>query len=154
MDNRTDLNPHSVLAALADMEQRAKADPSVRERQYARHSLRGEAILQVTEDAVELRTVRVQLRDISLTGIGFVSSHPMEPGSVWRVTFVIHNFTLGQHAVMVRHCRRIDDGAYLSGAQFCIEPGLLHAMGVSGGDMHRGDGFDLHAAFLPPADVN
>jgi len=148
----TSPDPHAVLAALSDAERRSASDGFTTKRQFARHSLRGEAILQTIEDAsVEMRTLRVQLRDISLTGIGFVSGEPLPAGSVWRVTFVVRNVTMGQHALTIRHSRRIDHGTYLSGGQFCIEPGLLHVMGVDPAMLNRDDDGDFveSNAFLP-----
>ena len=151
------VNPHNVLAVLSDIERRSLQGPMTGKRQFVRRSLRGEAILQTLEDAaVEVRTLRVQLRDISQTGIGFLASERIESGTIWRVSFVVRNFAVGQQTITVRHSRPIAEGVYLSGGQFCIEPGLLHMMGIDPDSLSEGDSKEFVEcdAFLPPGDAS
>ncbi len=123
-------SPHDVLAALTDIE-RQSPDQFTRKRQFDRYSLRGEAILQPIHAAtVDVKMLRVQLRNISRTGVGFLATEPIPTGTLWRVTFVIRNYAMGQQTVTIRHSRPIADGVFLTGGQFCIEPGLLHIMGI------------------------
>lgn len=154
--SNTSVNPHNMLAVLSDIERRSQQEPMTGKRQFLRRSLRGEAILQTLEDAaVEVRTMRVQLRDISQTGIGFLASEPMESGTVWRVMFVVRNFAVGQQTITVRHSRPIAAGVYLCGGQFCIEPGMLHMMGIDPHTLCEGDGKEFvdGNAFLPPGET-
>lgn len=151
------VSPHKVLAVLSDIERRSQQEPMTGKRQFVRRSLRGEAILQTLEDAsVEVRTMRVQLRDISQTGIGFLASEPVEPGTVWRVSFVVRNFVVGQQTITVRHSRPIAAGVHFCGGQFCIEPGLLHMMGIDPDSLSEGDSkeFVEGESFLPPGETD
>jgi hypothetical protein len=154
MTIKTTDNPHQLLATLRDIEQRPSSH-TTQDRRYVRCSLRGEAILQTVENAAnQPRAVRVQLRNISLTGVGFLISEPLEPGSLWRVTFVDRHFAVGHQTISIRHCRPVTEGTFVCGGQFCIEPGLLHVMGV---DPALTDGtpdeFFDGEAFLPPGDA-
>jgi len=129
------VSPHKVLAVLSDIELRSQQEPMTGKRQFVRRSLRGEAILQTLEnDSIEVRTMRVQL------------------GTVWRVSFVVRNFMVGQQTITMRHSRPIAAGVHFCGGQFCIEPGLLHMMGIDPELLNEGDSkeFVECESFLPP----
>lgn len=126
------VNPLAVLSALSDIERRSQQASPDYKRQYVRKSVRGEAVLQSLEDAsFETSSLRVQLRDVSLAGVGFLSNEPVETGSLWRVLFVSRNHVVGQQNIIVRHCREITGGAFLVGSQFAMDPGLLQTLGIS-----------------------
>lgn len=153
--SKTVVTRSNVLAVLCDIERRSQQGPMSVKRQFVRQSLRGEAILQTLEDAaVEVRTLRVQLRDISLAGIGFLTNEPVEVGTIWRVMFVVGNYTVGQQTITVRHGRAIAEGAYICGGQFCMEPGVLQMIGVDPDTLRSSDSSHLSEGeeFLPPDD--
>ncbi len=130
--SNTAANPFAVLSALSDIERRSQQGSSDYKRQHVRKSVRGEAVLQSLEDAsFETGCLRVQLRDISLVGVGFLSSAAMEPGSLWRVLFISRNHVVGWQNIIVRHCREITEGVFLVGSQFAMDPGLLQTLGLS-----------------------
>jgi len=134
------VNPKAVLSALSDIERRSQQPLVAGKRQYVRKSLRGEAILQTLEDgSLEVTNLRVQLRDISIGGLGFLTNQPIEIGTLWRVQFLIHNYVVGQKTIIIRHCREISDGAFLCGGQFAMDPGLLQTLGIDPASLCEND---------------
>ena len=133
-------NPHAVLSVLSDIERRSQQPSMAGKRQFIRKSLRGEAMLQTLEDAsVDGASLRVQLRDISMAGLGFLVSEPVAVGSLWRVHFLSRNYAVGQQTIIVRHCRAIMDGAYLVGGQFAMDPGMLQTIGIDPQSLREND---------------
>ena len=58
-------------------------------------------------------TFRRQARDISPSGIGFISSDPLELGSVCGLGMKTQDGRLLSVTGIVRHCDQIDDGHYI-----------------------------------------
>lgn len=125
------VNPHAVLSVLSDIERRSQQPQFAAKRQFVRKSLRGEALLQNVEDAsIDVANLRVQLRDISIAGVGFLINQTIEPATLWRMLFVSHNYVVGQQTIIIRHCREVTAGAFLCGGQFAVDPGLLQTIGI------------------------
>ena len=124
-------SPHAVLSALNDLES-APLPASIRlKRVFARHSIRGDAVLTGLDDhAMEPETVRVQLRDIGLGGLGFLSPQPLAKHTFWRIAFSVRGYPFGHQVVRICHQRQAVDGLFLTGGQFCIDPALLCLLGV------------------------
>ena len=123
-------DPHAVLRALNEAES-APASAARFQRRYARHCIRADALLQPLDDSVtEQGSIRIQLRDVSLGGLGFVCEHGLKVGSLYRVVFTLKGYHFGQQVVRVCHCRSIAPGVNLIGGQFCLEPAVLCLLGV------------------------
>ncbi len=124
-------DPHAVLRALNDVECAPGAAAAQMQRRYARHSIRADALLQQLDDTVTyVPSIRIQLRDVSLGGLGFVCETTLKVGSLYRVVFTMKGYHFGQQVVRVCHCRAIAPGVNLIGGQFCLEPAVLCLLGV------------------------
>jgi hypothetical protein len=149
-------DPRTLLATLTRLEQSRTAPPPGAKRHYRRFVVRGEAELRPLEGArLDQRPVAVQLRDVGLGGLGFVASEPLEHDSLWCAHFGQQGLTIGTQTIKICHCRRVEDGLYLIGGQFCIDTGLLYVLGVSATDIHNKlfpDG-EAVSSFLPPGEV-
>lgn len=145
-----------LMNVLSRIEFWREAEPVERRRSFPRFPVRGEATIEpVGRDVAADRPLAVQLRDVSRAGLGFVTDTYLEPGSTWRVGFHHRHLLIGTQAVVVRYCRLIEEGAYLVGGQFVIEPYLMHALGVPLPDVQadaRDDG--QRSGFVGPEDVD
>jgi len=127
------------------------------QRTFRRFSLRSEARLETLDDSLGTEPFNVLLRDISRGGIGFISDRFIEPGSMWRARLRDNGQIVGSQPIFIHYCRRIEDGAYLAGAQFIVESFLMRALGVPPSDLHaelmrQHTPFDV-SEFKPPQDV-
>jgi len=110
------------------------------QRQFRRFPIRCDAELHPMDVArTDRQPVDIKLRDIGRGGIGFVCHQPIEVGSNWRCAFVHHGQVLSQQAIVVRHCRQVQPGLYLLGAQFCLDLGVMVTLGLSPRDVIDGD---------------
>ncbi len=124
-------DPHAVLKALNATESAPAAAVFHVQRHYARHSIRGDALLQqLNESVVDQPPIRISLRDVSLGGLGFTCDRPLKVGGIWRAVFTVKGYHFGQQGLRVCHCRTVADGLYLIGGQFCLEPAVLCLLGV------------------------
>ena len=153
MDNT---DPRSLLATLAEIEQSHAPMQEFSKRRFRRLAVRGEAELQaVDRSRLDQRPIAIQLRDVGLGGIGFVSQERLAPNSQWRCQFTAHGMVLATQAILVRHCREMPGGLYLVGGQFCIDAGLLHQLGVEPTTIHGGlfENGEADQSFVPPGEV-
>jgi hypothetical protein len=105
-------------------------------RAFERFPVRGDATLeraQAPHAHVQLR--HVMLRDLSRGGVGFLCDEQIEPGTVWRISFYDRGQKVGTQALIVRFCRLVQDGLYLAGGQFVIEPYLMLVLGITEHDL-------------------
>lgn len=151
------LDARALLAVLDKQEESGQSDAKITLRQYHRWAVRGEAELYPlnSQERLDHAPTTIQLRDIGLGGMGFVASGPLAIHSLWQVAFSQHGYPMGRQTVIVRSCRKLDQGLYLIGSQFCIEVGLMCMLGIDPGKLR------MHAiqqqatamdedAFLPP----
>lgn len=147
--------PRDLIEVLSRMEYWRQEPPVDRKRAFRRFVVRGEATLEPMQTGQSMNGhVHAMLRDISRGGIGFLADSFLQPGEVWRIRFEQHGHLIGQQPILVKFCRLVQDGMYLTGGQFVIEPALLIGLGVDEGDLHN----DTHIAnqtldtaeFLPP----
>lgn len=128
-------------------------------RQFRRYAIRGDAELHPAEGSrVDRTPIDVKLRDIGRGGLGFVCEQPLAPGSVWRCCFLVRDQCFAQQSLVVRHCREVRDGLYLVGGQFCIDPGVMIALGVDPHDLATDDNHQQTGEngdhFMSPGDVD
>jgi len=129
--------------------------PVERKRAFKRFSIRGEARIEpVHELSIEPTPAKVVLRDISRGGVGFLAEQCLEIGSVWRMAFFNHGRQVGTQVFVIRFCRLVQEGLFLVGGVFAIEPHIMIMLGVNepdlGSDIYdRGNSEDTDA-FLPP----
>ena len=99
--------------------------------------------------------MEVKLRDVGRGGVGFICSEPLAIDSPWRLALMNQGYKVGEQALIVRHCRKINNQLYLVGGQFVIETGMLVMLGVNPGALANQTDSDPDdaATFLPPADV-
>jgi hypothetical protein len=128
----TTARPCDLLDLLNDMES-WRQDPEVeRNRAYRRFPVRGDATLESLDASRLVRLpITVMLRDISRGGTGFICDRALTPGSVWRVGFNHKGFQIGSQPIVIRFCREVQDGLYLIGGQFVIEPAVMIMLGVN-----------------------
>jgi hypothetical protein len=153
-------SPQALLAELAKLETlRNDSRAATGQRQYQRFVVRGDAELRsMDRTCLDASPMQILLRDLSRGGIGFVSSLELERGSTWQACFLHKDYLIGSQGAIVRHCRKIENGLFLVGAQFCIETGLMSLAGIDPAAIRDGDiSPELAAkpdtAFLPPGDV-
>ncbi len=140
------INPETLLTELTRVEQ-ARSPQAGRSganrRQFARHSVRGEAELHpVGRNRINSSPIEIQLRDVGSAGLGFVYSERLPVGSSWRVNFFCRGYIIGSQSLVVRHCTRIGEGLYLMGSQFVLDAGVLAALGVDMSEFEGEDTFD------------
>lgn len=100
-------------------------------RDFDRFVLRGEAELQtVNPSHLDPEIISIHIRDVSLGGIGFVTSNQLKHKSLYRINFVASGYPVYQDHVIIRHCDFVQDGVYLAGAEFCANPALLVLLGA------------------------
>lgn len=132
-----------------------RQEPAVeRQRAFKRFSVRGHAALEPIDTDMVSGPITVMLRDVSRGGAGFVCEEFLDVGSTWRMAFKKDCFRIGSQPIVVRFCRLIQDGLYLVGTQFIVEPFIIHALGVPSHELAN-DINDVHGAgrgnsFLAP----
>jgi len=150
--------PRDLIDVLSRMEYWRQEPPVERHRAFKRFSIRGEARLEPVHEAfIDSAPSKVHLRDISRGGVGFLAEQFLEVGSVWRLAFTHHGRQVGTQVVIVRFCRLVQDGLFLVGGVFTVEPYLMVMLGVEETELSE-DIFDRTrpedtAAFVPPEQV-
>jgi hypothetical protein len=156
-----DNGPQALLAELAKLEalrNESRAATSG-QRQYQRFVVRGDAELRsMDRTCLDAAPVAVLLRDLGRGGIGFVSPIELELSSTWQICFLHRDYVIGSQGVIVRHCRKVQDGVFLIGGQFCIETGLMSLLGIDPSAIRDADiATELDEkpsnVFLPPSEV-
>lgn len=153
--------PRDLIEVLQRMEF-WRQEPSVEtKRAFKRFPVRGDATLEPI-DAEQMfgPPLTVMLRDISRGGVGFLVEQYIEPRSVWRIAFKSQGQRIATQPIAVRFSRLVQDGLYLTGGQFVIEPFVMHSLGVSLHEMtddindlrDTTDGSD-ESPFVAPDDV-
>lgn len=123
--------PKNLLEVLSRLDDRVKGDAERSHRRFERFAVRAEAKLEpIDPDGVYRVPIRAHLRDISRAGIGFLVEANLEPCSLWRAHILVDGLTAGVQPLIVRYCRPIQEGLYLAGGQFVIEPYLMSLLGV------------------------
>ncbi len=127
--------PRNLIEMLSRMEYWRQEPAVERQRTFKRFEVRGQALLEPIENPAHTGHLQVMLRDISRGGVGFVCERFLEPGTVWRIAFEDRGQRVGQQPACVRFCRLVQDGLYLVGAQFVVEPYIMLAAGISATDL-------------------
>lgn len=124
-------DPTRLVEILAQLESDANDGAGAEQRRFRRFSVRAQARLEPVEGrSGELESVAAMMRNVSRGGVGVVAERPLPLGSVWRITFERKGRQVGSHLIVVLYCRRIQEGAYMLGGQFIVEPALLLMLGV------------------------
>jgi len=90
----------------------------VERRHGYRQSLRATAMLRPVSTAAERsRSVAVHVFNLSISGVGFSTTAPLEIGTVWRFDLCDKRQT--PRRAEIRSCRPRRDGMFDVGAQFC-----------------------------------
>jgi hypothetical protein len=127
------MRPRSLLDELDKLESLREPEKAG-QRQFRRFVVRGEAELHpMNRNRLDPTPLTIQLRDISRGGLGFLCDQPLEAYSAWRVCFLNEGYVVGEQALVVRHCRPVNDELYLVGGQFVIDAGLMISLGVAPG---------------------
>ena len=130
--------PNDLIGLISQPEYWQQTQPADKKRAFERFDVRGDATLEPIETGhVETPNVRVQLRDISRGGLGFVCDRFIEPGTVWRVRFEYQSELVGTQPLVVRFCRMTENGMYLAGGQFVLEPAVMVLLGVGEQNLTR-----------------
>lgn len=150
--------PRDLIEVLGRMEYWRQEPPVDHKRAFRRFVVRGEATLEPVHSGKVIESdARAMLRDVSRGGVGFLCDRFLEPGDIWRIRFERKGYLLGQQPILIKFCRLVQDGLYLTGGQFIIEPALMVALGVDETDLHddtRVVDKSLNTAeFLPPENM-
>ncbi len=127
-----------------------------KDRQFSRHSIRGEARLEPLDEGPSLDPpLLVMLQDIGRTGVKFMINQNLDVDSTWRLRFLHHGFCIGTVPLIVRYVKEVERGNFHAGGQFMIEPYILNMVGVSEeilkvSEAPDGESFDLGDFFAPP----
>lgn len=131
--------PQVLLQELQRLEGLRNPQSAQHLRKYERHIVRIDAeLLHMDRSSIDQAPVAVLVRDLGRAGVGFVSPVELEVESTWHLAFLRNGYVIGRQGVVIRHCRRIGDNAYLVGGQFCIESGLMTLLGIDPGQIHDG----------------
>ncbi|MFW6033272.1 MAG: PilZ domain-containing protein [Phycisphaeraceae bacterium] len=143
--------PLDLLGELQEIEN-AQEPARQGQRCFRRFHVRGTAEMRPIDTCrLDRSPVEVQLRDVSRGGVGFVSAQTLPVGSTWRICFLYRGYIIGHQPVLVRHCRRMEGGAYLVGGQFCLDTVMFPVLGIDPGEVEEGDHrSDDMASFVPP----
>jgi hypothetical protein len=152
-------NPHDMLTVLAELELLRDGKADERKRQFRRFVVRGEAELHpVDRTRLDHPPTPIQLRDAGWGGVGFVCQESLAANSMRTMCFTTHGYVIGCETVLVRHCRKIEEGLYLVGGQFCVRAGILSTLGIEAAALQQsgltgGSSEDSGASFVAPGDV-
>jgi len=136
-----------------EMHRAETGDPET-QRRYRRYVIRGDAeLLPMSRTAVYHEPLAVQMRDISRNGVGFLSSEPVTPQSLWRLGFFQRGYEIGSAGISVCHCGQVGPSVFLVGAEFVLGSGLLTQLGVDAVELERDDDDDDALPFLSPEKV-
>ena len=143
--------PNSLLTALDQLESLRKEKIGQRRRRCQRFVVRGEGLLEVPQlAATPSSLIAIQLRDVSLSGLGSVCLSTLEVGSQWRVLCLHRGFPIAYQGLIVRHCDAVDSNLHLLGGAFCADAGLLSILGVDPRAIPLDDAGN--SAFMTPDD--
>jgi hypothetical protein len=148
--------PERLLDTLNIWEKRRHParSPDEDQRQFQRYPVRGDAELYpMSQPRITDEVVHIKLRDVGLGGLHLVSDRWLEPGSMWRVCFLMHGYAVAQQAVIIQHCRPVAEGVYYSGGQFVIDAGLMAVLGVDPNVLNSAQAPDDNTLFVPPAEA-
>lgn len=151
----TQVEPQNLIDVLERLESCRQDPPIELNRNYQRFIVRGDAQLEGMEPDKLSDNIAVQLRDMSLGGVGFLSEQTLAPGTMWRLRFMMHDQIIGSQPLMIRYCNPIQQDLQLVGGQFTIEPYLLSIVGVTADKLTEVDQMsDLDLSqFQPPDEV-
>lgn len=127
-------------AALRELENWSSSPPTAKQRRFARFSSRGTARIYRGDSSNGHEVACIaQVRDISRGGIGFLSNVPATAGDFWQIQLCEGNVVVDSMPAYCRFCREVVAGAYLIGAEFGVQAGVMMAMGVTPQEIARGD---------------
>lgn len=97
----------------------ACTDVNDEQRAAARHPLRGRAVCVALIGSGGADTLQIRLRNLSITGIGFLCGMPLRPGTRLQL-LMPHAIAaeLGDQLAVVRRYRVVREGIYEIGADF------------------------------------
>lgn len=151
--------PMNLGATLRQLEKITSEDSSHQRRRFARFPARGQAVPWPGEAVTGVEPLGTfHLRDISRSGVGLLSNKPAEPGQFWRLNLGDERVIVASLPAVCRHCRQVDDGAYLIGAEFGVDASVLLAVGVPAKAIALGDEPEAQRAvvgdYVDPASLN
>ncbi|MHC4995130.1 MAG: PilZ domain-containing protein [Planctomycetota bacterium] len=138
----TQVEPQNLIDVLERLKSRRQDPPIELNRNFPRFIVRVDARLEGVEPDKLSDSIDVQLRDMSLGGVGFLSGSPLTTGAMWRLRFMMHDQVIGAQPLVIRYCNAVQQDLYLVGGQFTIEPSLLSIVGVTADKLTETDGAD------------
>lgn len=148
--------PERLLDTLNILERRRHParSPDDDQRQFQRYPVRGDAELYpMDQPRLADEVVHIMLRDIGLGGLHMVSDRWLEPGSTWRVCFLVRGYAVAEQGVVIQHCRSVAEGVCYVGGQFIIDAGLMAVLGVELNLLNGAQAQDDVSLFVAPADA-
>lgn len=151
--------PHNLVEVLSRLDMASKRGAVNEQRHYERYSVRQSAILEPLNPIDGNREpIMIDIREVSLVGIGFLSQAPVELNSLWRIRFIDEKVFIGSQPAFICHTQMVQDGLYMIGAQFAIEPVMLQVLGVPTElflkeQYHQNEGAD-YSDFLSPDELD
>lgn len=151
--------PHNLVEVLSRLDLTSTRGCVREQRRFDRYPVRQSAILEPLNPIDRNHeSLMVNIREMSLVGVGFLSQEPVELNSIWRIRFIDEKVFIGSQPAHVCHTQMVQDGLYMVGAQFAIEPILLQVLGVPAESFlkeqyHQTEGAD-YSDFLPPDELD
>ncbi len=148
--------PQSLLDEAARLESLRDDQCGQHRRRDRRFVVRGDAdLIDINRAGVSDAVVSVMLRDISRSGVGFITDQALEVGSAWRLRILQQRHGVSETDVIVRFTRPTDGGVYIVGCQVCVQEGLMVLLGVEPNEIGQGDGLAEAAegSFLTPDEL-
>ena len=121
---------NSLLKELEQMERSRETEGGKAQRRFERFSIRGIALVEPIRLGTSKEMQTVVLRDLSLGGLGYLSSVPLQIDTIWSIDFIDDVYRVDQQTITIRFCNKVREDAYLAGGQFCADMGLMTSQGV------------------------
>lgn len=107
------------------------SDQSAQNRGADRYEVRLEGWIEpLDERDTQDARVSVTVLDVGRTGVRLACDVPLDRESMWRLRLIEGHHLIAAVPIMARYCKSSDAHGFHIGAQFVIEPYLLHVIGV------------------------
>lgn len=123
--------PRNLVEVLGRLRDDIPEELHPEKRRFVRYSMRQSALLEPLNPLDSRRDpLIVNIREMSLGGVGFISHEVIPVDTHWRFRFIDEKLFTGSQPAYICYCGKVQDGLYQVGAQFTIEPNMLRILGV------------------------
>ena len=108
-------------------------------RRFERFPVRGDVRLRSDLPEASIPPIFGLLRDVSRGGAGVLVNRPVDPNAAFHMELRTRQSVAAVLPAFCRHCRKLDDDAYVIGMAFGAEASLLLAFGIDAAAVRAGD---------------